>query len=114
MKKIYRKRSGSKNTTNHTIYPFMGNGQLLFFKWESIFFYRFCFYSDCNGINKLNLLITKFQRKKGKYVALALAYYLLLTYNLETSYMAQKLKLKMFRKFFTFRDVDQHFSIKVK
>jgi hypothetical protein len=106
MKKNYKKRSGSKNATNHTIYPFMGNGQLLFFKWESIFFYRFCFYSDCNGIKRLNLLITKFPRKKGKYVALALAYYLLLTY-LETSYMAQKLKLKMFRKFFTlFGDVD--------
>jgi hypothetical protein len=86
---------------------YFSNGNLYFFI-DSVF------YSDCNGIKKLNLLITKFPRKKGKYVALALAYYLLLTYNLETSYMAQKLKLKMFRKFFTFRDVDQHFSIKVK
>jgi hypothetical protein len=38
MEKLYRKRNGSKNTTilsEHTIfiYPFMDNGQLLFFKW---------------------------------------------------------------------------------
>jgi hypothetical protein len=41
MKKIFRKGNGSKNTTNwsehtynfYTIYPFMDNGQLLFFKW---------------------------------------------------------------------------------
>jgi hypothetical protein len=55
-KKKYRKRHGSKNTTNLS---------------EHIIFIIVLLvsFSDCNGIKKLYPLIIKFPRKKGKYVA---------------------------------------------
>jgi hypothetical protein len=72
------KRNGSKNTTNlseHIIstpsthswamgnfHPSNGNPQF------SLLIPPLSPFSDCNGIKKLHPLITKLQRKKGKYV----------------------------------------------